>query len=224
MEEVDIFLCDICGKEFKSQKALYGHMAQCNKEDNKEVCPICGNSYSKANIYNHIKSHEKDHPCLNCGKMLHGVNKFCNSSCSASYNNHKRAKNEICVCLNCGKEYVKSKNSTGKFCCFDCSVEFRNKEKDKEYFKGEISDMHTLKRHYIRNNEYKCAICGISEWNNKPLVLILDHIDGNSDNNFPNNLRLVCPNCDSQLDTFKGKNKGNGRFFRRQRYKENKSY
>jgi hypothetical protein len=35
-------------------------------------------------------------------------------------------------------------------------------------------------------------------WNGKPLQLILDHINGNADDNNPNNLRLLCPNCDSQ--------------------------
>lgn len=44
-------------------------------------------------------------------------------------------------------------------------------------------------------------------WNNKPLTLILDHIDKCRDNNIPENLRLLCPNCDSQLDTKGGRNK-----------------
>lgn len=48
-------------------------------------------------------------------------------------------------------------------------------------------------------------------WNNLELVFILDHIDGNADNNERINLRLVCPNCDSQLDTYKSKNKGSAR-------------
>lgn len=47
-------------------------------------------------------------------------------------------------------------------------------------------------------------------WNNKKIVFILDHIDGHHDNNDENNLRLVCPNCDSQLPTYKSKNRGNG--------------
>ncbi len=53
----------------------------------------------------------------------------------------------------------------------------------------------------------KCNICGcLPEWNNKKLVLILDHIDGNNTNNELSNLQLVCPNCNSQLDTHAGKN------------------
>ena len=52
----------------------------------------------------------------------------------------------------------------------------------------------------------------------------MDHIDGNSDNNILSNLRLVCGNCDMQLPTYKSKNKGNGRYYRRLRYKNKKSF
>lgn len=39
--------------------------------------------------------------------------------------------------------------------------------------------------------------------NGKPLVFIVDHIDGKASNNRRDNLRCICPNCDSQLDTYK---------------------
>lgn len=53
-----------------------------------------------------------------------------------------------------------------------------------------------------------CAICGcLPEHNNKPLVFIVDHIDGHASHNNRENLRCICPNCDSQLDTYKSKNK-----------------
>ena len=45
-------------------------------------------------------------------------------------------------------------------------------------------------------------------WNGKPLPLRLDHINGVSGDNRPKNLQLICPNCDSQLTTQGGKNKG----------------
>ena len=54
----------------------------------------------------------------------------------------------------------------------------------------------------------KCAICGIgNKWNDLPLILILDHINGSHFDNRIENLRLVCPNCNSQLPTHCGKNK-----------------
>jgi hypothetical protein len=56
------------------------------------------------------------------------------------------------------------------------------------------------------------------------LVLIVDHIDGDSTNNQRDNLRLLCPNCDSQLPTFKARNRGQGRAWRRLRYAEGKSF
>lgn len=47
---------------------------------------------------------------------------------------------------------------------------------------------------------------------------------GRSDNNILENLRLVCPNCHALTPTYKGKNAGNGRAKRRQRYIDGKSY
>lgn len=53
--------------------------------------------------------------------------------------------------------------------------------------------------------ENKCSICGIMSWNDKPISLELDHIDGNSHNHKLDNLRILCPNCHSQTDTFRFK-------------------
>ena len=44
--------------------------------------------------------------------------------------------------------------------------------------------------------------------------MILDHIDGNAANNIRENYRCICPNCDSQLDTYKSKNKHSDRIYR----------
>lgn len=56
--------------------------------------------------------------------------------------------------------------------------------------------------------EYVCVMCGqLPEWNGKPLTLQLDHINGISNDNRLENLRILCPHCHSQTDNFAGKNK-----------------
>jgi len=69
---------------------------------------------------------------------------------------------------------------------------------------------HHIKKRILEDNkiEYVCACCGIDAiWNNKPMPLILDHINGVNNDNRLENLRFVCSNCDSQLDTYKSRNK-----------------
>jgi len=55
--------------------------------------------------------------------------------------------------------------------------------------------------------ENKCEICNIDSWNNRSLTMQLDHIDGNSHNHRLENLRMICPNCHAQTETWCGKNK-----------------
>lgn len=52
--------------------------------------------------------------------------------------------------------------------------------------------------------ENKCECCGITEWNGKPLVMQLHHIDGNNSNNSLDNLQMLCPNCHSQTENYCG--------------------
>lgn len=68
-----------------------------------------------------------------------------------------------------------------------------------EYIRRALIDLNIL--------DYTCSICSIDEWLGKPIVLDLDHIDGDRHNNEISNLRFLCPNCHSQTSTFRGKNK-----------------
>jgi hypothetical protein len=63
-----------------------------------------------------------------------------------------------------------------------------------------------LKEGLLVNHCYECLSPPV--WRGKPLVLILDHRNGDRSDNRIENLRLLCPNCNSQQSTFAGKNKG----------------
>lgn len=67
----------------------------------------------------------------------------------------------------------------------------------------------TVKNYIIRNEllEYKCDVCKNTHYNSLPIVLELDHIDGDNTNNEITNLRFLCPICHSRTDTYCGKNK-----------------
>lgn len=55
---------------------------------------------------------------------------------------------------------------------------------------------------------YSCQVCGILPfWNGKKMTLVLDHINGKHDDHRKENLRFLCPNCNSQTPTFCGRNK-----------------
>lgn len=179
--------------------------------------------------------------CNHCGMSLpynKRHNKFCNHSCSASHNNSGVCRNSIDsdgnsilgttksikpTCIHCGDDI----NGSGKkYCSTKCGTDYRwdirkNKFLSGEYQKHNIesSIRVTAKRYLIECFGNTCSICGGTEWMGNVIPLVCDHIDGNPTNNNPINFRLVCGNCDMQLPTYKAKNKGNGREYRRKNAK-----
>lgn len=131
-------------------------------------------------------------------------------------------------CLGCALKLWR--RSQKKYCSVACMQRERTRLMTEHWLRTGEAQPGTHQGHYVReaiqaDQRGRCAICGIyREWNDRPLTLVLDHIDGDSTNNWRWNLRLVCPNCDSQLPTYKMRNKGKGRHSRRQRYAEGKSY
>ena len=55
--------------------------------------------------------------------------------------------------------------------------------------------------------ENKCEVCGIEAWNGAPLNMELHHENGDRTNHLLENLLMICPNCHSQTDTYRAKNK-----------------
>lgn len=125
-------------------------------------------------------------------------------------------------CLCCKKECESYRQKTNKYCSQTCQMEYQTKQRITAWLKegkdwsNSIPGWVKAPYGYLaQTHGYKCGVCGISKHNNQPLVLECDHINGDHKNNKPNNLRLICPNCHSQTDTYKNRNYGNGRMKRR---------
>ena len=88
---------------------------------------------------------------------------------------------------------------------------FPSKEKiplEKMLIENSPHSRNNLKRRLIKEKllKAKCYVCGSEPfWNNKPLTLSLDHLNGIRNDNRIENLRLLCPNCHSQTSTFAGR-------------------
>lgn len=145
----------------------------------------------------------------------------CSRSCfskSVSLKNKAKLKQR---CLVCRQLMAKSERN----CCSRlCSQQLHWTKVAEKVEQGLIHDRTILRRLLFYTEGIKCSICLLTEWTGKPIPLILDHIDGNSEDSSRKNIRLVCPNCDAFLPTYMGRNRGKGRAYRRQLYKEGKHY
>jgi hypothetical protein len=134
---------------------------------------------------------------------------------------------KIYKCAFCDKEVRRKKIRGRVYCNTQCSSAHKAKERAAviiERDSGEGASSRVVRNIIINRDGYKCRICGISEWNNEKAPLVMDHIDGNPENWKLSNLRMICCNCDAFTPFYKGRNKGNGRFKRRQRFLAGLSY
>lgn len=126
------------------------------------------------------------------------------------------------ACRFCGADVPKKKNSFGYYCSNFCQA----REKSLKVFTKFIGDpspqtlydasgliKRGIRAHLIAHAGGQCSQCG---WNKKRdgatlSPLEIDHIDSNWENCDPSNLRVLCPNCHSLTDSYKGANRGKGR-------------
>jgi hypothetical protein len=164
--------------------------------------------------------------CPNCGIVIpfekSKENTYCSQSCSASFNNkgvrrHGNPPGESIECLSCGKPTKPGR----KYCSQSCSGS-RPKFDIDAWLRGEVSGetvmgcSGAIKKWLLEECGHKCPKCGWSEVHpvTGKVPLEINHIDGNSTNNRPENLEVLCPNCHSLTPNFRALNKKSSRTYR----------
>ena len=119
-------------------------------------------------------------------------------------------------CLNCKKQIRRS--GIGKyrsFCNQKCIGAYKRNEnqitRESLFEQGKLKYRRRIRDILLERHGHICQICERTTWNDQPIPLQVDHKDGNASNNEPSNLRMICHNCNAQLPTFAGKNRGKGR-------------
>lgn len=122
-------------------------------------------------------------------------------------------KTETLICKFCNSQYTATvqRSKVSQFCNMNCYGAYNKKmcfTNDTNLFKsGKLKSRARIYFQLVARDGNKCSICNLeNNWNEKPIRHRVDHINGINNDNNPSNLRLVCPNCDSQLDTFCGRN------------------
>ena len=117
-------------------------------------------------------------------------------------------------CLGCRVECKWTYQGNNKYSGVACSAKHRSNEHKKKFFSGLLEkriDRPTARKYLAEARGYKCEVCSVSNWQDKPITFDVDHINGDPANDHPDNLRLICPNCHSQTEFLGGANKGRGR-------------
>ena len=156
--------------------------------------------------------------------------------CDKVFNSHRQLNGHKSVHREGGRYSVSRKRKSQVYCAF-CNMETTNPkycsmkcQHDHQWSlsvqmieDGEKNTGESVRRFILQRSQYKCEICGLpNEWCGKPLTLQVDHIDGDSDNNALDNLRVLCPNCHTQTETWCGrqsKNSKRSRYARQWRQK-----
>jgi 5-methylcytosine-specific restriction endonuclease McrA len=175
------------------------------------------------------KYNEAPNHCKECGNILSFEKRkdtFCGFDCFYKNRRKQNKKRVSETCIFCGQQ---NDRKATKYCSLRCHADFqwnikKQKINETQCIGTSIHLSKTAKKYLLETRGLSCEICKNKEWMGKSIPLVIDHINGKAEDWNLSNLRLLCPNCDAQTPTYKGKNKGNGRHWRRQRYQEGKSY
>lgn len=199
-----------------------------NKHENQN-CLLCKKEFVS------LKRHNRKFCSLNCSATFNNLKKNVDrtpekiSSLFEEYNVASDGKTYRKKCLYCETEYQTTCSYLAKirkYCSNKCQQNHKQSFLFKKLESGEYVNSRIAKLYLIKKFGAKCMDCG---WDKKNVItgnvpIELELIDGNSENNSLENLKLLCPNCHSLTPTYKALNKGNGRHKRRERYLQGKSF
>lgn len=136
--------------------------------------------------------------------------KFCSPKCS---NSRFRRHGEPRPCLTCTKLTTRGRR---KYCSLKCQQEYQFRIRVAALENGTYRAYNCnkfIRKYLISKIGERCSRCGWSERHSKTgrVPVEVEHMDGNWENTRPDNLTLLCPNCHSLTETFRGLNRGRGR-------------
>jgi Zn finger protein HypA/HybF involved in hydrogenase expression len=154
--------------------------------------------------------------CKKCGNDFtpqKGLKSYCSLACRNSRERSEETKQKISIGVSNSEKFIKGIIDRNKL------IDYKQIGKQlKEIANNKILDAdfstlsyERLKKRIVLEQSSKCNHCGINSWNGKPITLELEHKDGNHSNNQRDNLEAICPNCHSQTETWRGRNKQNKR-------------
>jgi len=222
--------CENCGKDFKtppSQVRLRGGKycsRKCYDESrhHTSICVFCGKTYNLGR--EHHASKERKYcsnlcrisdtkkisfECFYCKKIFFDSPSrkriFCGKDCQRRYRTIRpKPINKEKECDNCGIKFI-IKYDRQRFCSRDCSSYWlsnvRNKGENHPKYKGNIKQRYSypsifykIRKDIIKIHNGECLICG------NPASSV-HHIDYDKENNYIDNLVLLCNRCHAKTNT-----------------------
>ena len=150
--------------------------------------------------------------CKKCSKEFEpvkGLVNYCSLECRNSRSWSEEDKNKKSISAKNSiklKEQLKTLRTEE---VYNKIIETRKKNHIKKIINTNFEDLsfNSLRFRILYEQENKCNKCGLDEWLGHKFVLELEHKDGNNKNNNRDNLEMICPNCHSLTETWRGRNK-----------------
>ena len=115
---------------------------------------------------------------------------------------NNRLENLRVLCRNCHTQTHTYSLGKGKRRKYECKAYKCLSNEDMESDFNHLSQ-NNKRAMVFKEQDKKCLFCGIEDWKGKQIAFEMDHIDGDNKNNRRDNLRVLCPNCHAQTDTFR---------------------